>query len=179
MRLGRTSAGSACSGVSGTAGSQLGGLPRGLAAAPAAATAPAPPSAAVPPSAAGAGTLGGRQPLLTGSELELSQSSKSLPTYSYLNSSPFPGVVPIQLLMCPCESWGAPSGKLEAVGLQFEHYRWRLCDVTWDSSRTVVVIKLWRTFALNINKHARQNRHQDSTERVFQTSSPRLVFLTI
>ena len=73
LRLARTSA---CSGVSGTAGSRLGGRPRGLAAAPAVATKPAPPSAAVPPSAAGAGTLGGRPPLLTGSELEFSQSSR-------------------------------------------------------------------------------------------------------
>ena len=71
MRLARTSA---CSGVSGTAGSRFGCRPRGLAAAPAAATAPAPPSAAVPPSAAGACTLLGRPPLLTRSELELSQS---------------------------------------------------------------------------------------------------------
>ena len=38
--------------------------------------------------------------------------------------------------------------ELEAVGLQFEPYRWRPCGVTWDSSRTVVVIKLRRTPAL-------------------------------
>ena len=37
---------------------------------------------------------------------------------------------------------------LEAVGLQFEPYLWRPCGVTWDSSRTVVVIKLRRTSAL-------------------------------
>ena len=37
---------------------------------------------------------------------------------------------------------------LEAVGFQFEPYRWRPCGVTWDSSRTVVVIKLRRTSAL-------------------------------
>ena len=37
---------------------------------------------------------------------------------------------------------------LEAVGLQFEPYRRRPCGVTWDSSRTVVVIKLRRTSAL-------------------------------
>ena len=37
---------------------------------------------------------------------------------------------------------------LEAVGLQFEPYQWRPCGVTWDSSRTVVVIKLQRTSAL-------------------------------
>ena len=34
------------------------------------------------------------------------------------------------------------------VSLQFEPYRWRPCGVTWDSSRTVVVIKLRRTSAL-------------------------------
>ena len=39
--------------------------------------------------------------------------------------------------------------ELEAVGLQFEPYRWRPCGVTWDSSRTVVVIKLRRTSALS------------------------------
>ena len=38
--------------------------------------------------------------------------------------------------------------ELEAVGLQFEPYWWRLCGVIWDSSRTVVVIKLLRTSAL-------------------------------
>ena len=40
--------------------------------------------------------------------------------------------------------------ELEAVGLQFEPYRWRPCGVTWDSSRTfvVTVIKLRRTSAL-------------------------------
>ena len=40
--------------------------------------------------------------------------------------------------------------ELEAVGLpsQFEPYRWRPCGVTWDSSRTVVVIKMRRTSAL-------------------------------
>ena len=32
--------------------------------------------------------------------------------------------------------------ELEAVGFQFEPYLWRLCGVTWDSSQTVVVIKL-------------------------------------
>ena len=30
--------------------------------------------------------------------------------------------------------------ELEAVGFQFEPYRWRPCGVTWDPSRTVVVI---------------------------------------
>ena len=39
--------------------------------------------------------------------------------------------------------------ELEALGLQFEPYRWRPCGVTWDSSRTVVVIKLRRTSAKN------------------------------
>ena len=38
--------------------------------------------------------------------------------------------------------------ELEAVGLQFEPYRWRPFGVTWDSSQTVVVIKLRRTSAL-------------------------------
>ena len=39
--------------------------------------------------------------------------------------------------------------ELEAVGLQFEPYRWRRpCGVSWDSSRIVVVIKLRRTSAL-------------------------------
>ena len=38
--------------------------------------------------------------------------------------------------------------ELEAVSLQFELYRWRPCGVTWDSSRTVVVVKLRRTSAL-------------------------------
>ena len=38
--------------------------------------------------------------------------------------------------------------ELEALGLQFEPYRWRPCGVIWDSSRTVVVIKLRRTSAL-------------------------------
>ena len=38
--------------------------------------------------------------------------------------------------------------ELEAVGLQFEAYLWLPCGVTWDSSRTVVVIKLLRTPAL-------------------------------
>ena len=44
--------------------------------------------------------------------------------------------------------------ELEAVGLQFKPYRWRPCDVTWDSSRTVVVIKLRRTSALWTLNHA-------------------------
>ena len=39
--------------------------------------------------------------------------------------------------------------ELEAVGLQFEPCRWRPCGVTWDSSRTVVVIKLRRTSKKN------------------------------
>ena len=32
--------------------------------------------------------------------------------------------------------------ELEAIGLQFKPYLWHPCGVTWDSSRTVVVIKL-------------------------------------
>ena len=39
----------------------------------------------------------------------------------------------------------------EAVGLLFEPYWWRPCGVTWYSFQTVVVIKLQRTSALNIN----------------------------
>ena len=38
--------------------------------------------------------------------------------------------------------------ELEAVDLQFEPYRWRPCGITWDSSRTVVVLNLRRTSAL-------------------------------
>ena len=40
--------------------------------------------------------------------------------------------------------------ELDAVGLQFEPYRWRPGGVTWDSSRTVVVIKLRRTSTLTV-----------------------------
>ena len=43
--------------------------------------------------------------------------------------------------------------ELEVYGLQFEPYRWRPCGVTWDTSRTVVVIKLRRTSALAKIKH--------------------------
>ena len=56
--------------------------------------------------------------------------------------------------------------ELEAVGLQFEPYRWRPCGVTWDSSRTVVVIKLRRTSALSyvltarLFGHIREHRHR-------------------
>ena len=42
--------------------------------------------------------------------------------------------------------------ELEAVGLQFEPYRWGPCGVTWDSSRTVVIIKLRRTCALRLKE---------------------------
>ena len=38
--------------------------------------------------------------------------------------------------------------ELEAVGLQLEPYWWRPCGVTWDSSQTVVVIKLQQTSTL-------------------------------
>ena len=38
--------------------------------------------------------------------------------------------------------------ELEAVGLQFQTYLWLPCGVTWDQSRTVVVIKLRRTPSL-------------------------------
>ena len=34
------------------------------------------------------------------------------------------------------------------LGFRFEPHRWRPCGVTWDSSRTVVGIKLRRTSAL-------------------------------
>ena len=44
--------------------------------------------------------------------------------------------------------------ELEAVG----PYRWRPCGVTWDSSRTVVVIKLWRTSALILTSHMHRHR---------------------
>ena len=40
--------------------------------------------------------------------------------------------------------------ELEAVGLQFEPYLWHPCGVTWDSSQTVVVIKLQQTSALSL-----------------------------
>ena len=40
--------------------------------------------------------------------------------------------------------------ELQAVGLQFEPYLWLLCGVTWDSSQTVVEIKLLRTSALHL-----------------------------
>ena len=50
--------------------------------------------------------------------------------------------------------------ELEAVGLQFEPYRWRPCGVTWDSSRTVVVIKLRRTSALTTARSNRQERNR-------------------
>ena len=43
--------------------------------------------------------------------------------------------------------------ELEAVGLQFEPYQWRPCGVTWDSSRTVVVIKLLLTSGLCLDSN--------------------------
>ena len=50
--------------------------------------------------------------------------------------------------------------ELEAVGLQFEPYQWLPCGVTWDSSQTVVVIKLQLTSALcsleQLNKSAKE-----------------------
>ena len=49
--------------------------------------------------------------------------------------------------------------ELEAVGLQFEPYLWRPCGVTWDSSRTVVVIKLRRTSALMLNHELSGHAH--------------------
>ena len=44
--------------------------------------------------------------------------------------------------------------ELEAIGLQFEPYRWCPCGVTWDSSRTVVVIKLLLTSALKYRERS-------------------------
>ena len=41
--------------------------------------------------------------------------------------------------------------ELDTVGRQFEPYLWFDCGVTWDSSRTVVVIKLLRTSAFTGN----------------------------
>ena len=41
--------------------------------------------------------------------------------------------------------------ELEAVGLLFKPYQWHLCGVTWDSSQTVVVIKLLQTSALHMD----------------------------
>ena len=38
--------------------------------------------------------------------------------------------------------------EMEAVGLQFKPYLWCPCGVTWDSSQTVVVIKLLQTSTL-------------------------------
>ena len=38
--------------------------------------------------------------------------------------------------------------ELAAVGLQLKPYLWLPCGVTWESSQTVVVKKLWRTSTL-------------------------------
>ena len=60
--------------------------------------------------------------------------------------------------------------ELEAVGLQFEPYRWRPCGVTWHLSRTVVVIKLRRTSALrkcqsfDLSKSGRSRRPALNTD---------------
>ena len=48
-----------------------------------------------------------------------------------------------------CPSWQC--NELEAVCLCFEPYWWSPCGVTWDSSLTVVVIKLWRTSNLYVS----------------------------
>ena len=59
--------------------------------------------------------------------------------------------LPICVSVSVCVGCLVPVGngiELEAVGLRFEPYRWRPCGVAWDSSRTVVVIKLLRTSAL-------------------------------
>ena len=51
--------------------------------------------------------------------------------------------------------------ELEAVDLQFEPNRWRPFGVTWDSSQTVVVIKLRRTSAL-LNCNNQFELHQQT-----------------
>ena len=53
------------------------------------------------------------------------------------------------------------SCRLEAVGFQFEPYWWRPCGVTWDLSRTVVVIKLRRTSALYLYHRSHAMYHQE------------------
>ena len=53
--------------------------------------------------------------------------------------------------------------ELQAVGFQFEPYRWRPCGVTWDSSRTVVVIKLRRTSALRSRIETRMGARMPAT----------------
>ena len=50
--------------------------------------------------------------------------------------------------------------ELEAVGLQFKPYRWRPCGVNWDSSQTVVVIKLLQTSALHTQRPLYISSHQ-------------------
>ena len=47
-----------------------------------------------------------------------------------------------------CPSWQWHRTGLGSLWSQFEPYRWHPCGVAWDSSRTVVVIKLLRTSAL-------------------------------
>ena len=70
--------------------------------------------------------------------------------------------------------------ELEAVGLQFEPYRWRPCGVTWDSSRTVVVIKLRRTSALRGTRTRRRVRTWSSNYpiEVQHLRFPMLTFAT-
>ena len=47
--------------------------------------------------------------------------------------------------------------ELEAVGFQLEPYLWRPCGVTWESSRTVVVIKLRQTSTLTASGRYQAN----------------------
>ena len=58
-------------------------------------------------------------------------------------------LTPKSVLLCRCLVQVGNGIELKAVGLQFKPYQWRPCGVTWDSSRTVVVIKLRRTSALD------------------------------
>ena len=57
--------------------------------------------------------------------------------------------------------------ELEAVGLQFEPYRLRPCGVTWESSPTVVVIKLRETSALKTNADCNGGMRLGSRQRPF------------
>ena len=52
-------------------------------------------------------------------------------------------------MSCPSWRWHRTGSRWSPV--RTELYRWRPCGVTWDSSRTVVVIKLRRTSALEIS----------------------------
>ena len=70
--------------------------------------------------------------------------------------------------------------ELEAVGLQFEPYWWRPCGVTWDSSRTVVVIKLRRTLHQRMPppcKRSRQLDHWRATRHTLSRTVTAAVYL--